>query len=696
MACRYREEIEKEMKTLVENITDSDIETLWKKFKNIVIETAKTVCGTFRKSNEKPQTAWWNENIKQEVKIKKEKWLKYLNNKNEENYNQYKEQRTKVKSLVREGKQEKWNDLGEKLEKDSKGNQKLFYKVLKTFRNKPTTDIVTIKNEDGQILIDEKQIMRRWKEYFENLLNPFTAINTSTQGTVNNSIIKEKVKISLEELTAAVKKLKNGKAAGYDKITGEMLKNMGEWGARMLLKLYNTAIKEEKVPHDWTVGMILPIYKKGNKYNCDNYRGITLLSVVLKVYEQIIQNKLRKIIEPTLTQSQCGFRKGRSAQEHIFTLKNIIDKAMTTKKTKYLAFLDLEKAFDRVPRAEIWKSLQSRNVNEQLIRIIKSMYKDTTNCVATKNMVSEMFTTKEGVRQGGGLSPLLFITYMDDIIKETKKRTRSAAIGHRNLKTVKITELAFADDVVLLADSEESLQFNLNVWKEVLERKGMKLNKGKTKVMAVTKEEIHLNIQIEGENIEQVTTFKYLGVNIEQTGSIELEIAERITKTNKLYYAINKGFTNRTEISRHTKMKVFKVIYRPILTYGSESWILTQRQKSKITAVEMRYLRRVKGVTRKDRIRNEHIREELEIIPILDFIEQKQLGWWGHLIRLKERTPVIQVWESRTQGRRKRGRPKKTWDSTIESILQRKGKTIKEAKTMARNKKEWRSFVNAK
>ena len=143
-------------------------------------------------------------------------------------------------------------------------------------------------------------------------------------------------------------------------------------------------------------------------------------------------------------------------------------------------------------------------------------------------------------------------------------------------------------------------------------------------------------------------------------------------------------------------MKVFKVIYRPILTYGSESWILTQRQKSKITAVEMRYLRRVKGVTRKDRIRNEHIREELEIIPILDFIEQKQLGWWGHLIRLKERTPVIQVWESRTQGRRKRGRPKKTWDSTIESILQRKGKTIKEAKTMARNKKEWRSFVNAK
>lgn len=560
--------------------------------------------------------------------------------------------------LTPTSKQRTWKEFGDKLEKDSKGNQKLFYRVLKNLRKKDNTDAVTITNEHGDLLTEENQIMDRWKNYFEMLLNPQLNTTSKKSHRVERYI---KIYITKGEIIETIKKIKNCKAAGWDKISGEMLKHMGDWGAQVLVKLLNLILQQgNKLPKDWTIGMIVPIHKKGDKKECNNYRGITLLPAVLKIYEQILEQKLRKIIEPTLEETQSGFRKGRSTQDHIFTIKNIIGKAMSANKTLYMAFLDLEKAFDRVPRAKIWNSLQNRKVNYQLIEAVRNLYENTENCVIYQNMKSEMFNTNEGVRQGGSLSPLLFIIYMDDIIKETRRKTKPFRVGYRKLKEVEIRECAFADDVVLMANNERTLQDNLIIWNDALERNGMKLNKDKTKVMAVTKEKTQMNIQVEGVKIEQVQVFNYLGIAIEESGRNEIEIAERVKKTNNVYFALNKGFINKKEISRNTKMKVYKTIYRPILTYGSESWVLSKRQKSTIQAAEMKYLRRVKGVTRMDKIRNERIREELEIQPITEFIEQRQLSWWGHVQRLKDNIPVKQIYETKTPIVKRRGRPKET------------------------------------
>src|SRR3978361_1720895 len=118
----------------------------------------------------------------------------------------------------------------------------------------------------------------------------------------------------------------------------------------------------------------------------------------------------------------------------------------------------------------------------------------------------------------------------------------------------------------------------------------MKINKEKTKVMAVNYTG-KINILLDEEIIEQVDKFEYLGVEIENTGVQDAEINKRIQKALNTYYAINSGFISKREVSRETKMGVYKTIVRPILTYGSESWTLTQRQRSKLQAVEMKYLR---------------------------------------------------------------------------------------------------------
>lgn len=149
--------------------------------------------------------------------------------------------------------------------------------------------------------------------------------------------------------------------------------------------------------------------------------------------------------------------------------------------------------------------------------------------------------------------------------------------------------------------------------------------------MVVGEEREEINIDIENTKIEQVNTFQYLGVEIDGKGTQETEINNRVEKAIKLYYTMSNKFLNTKEISQQTKLRVFKSIYRPILTFGCESWNLTKKQKSQIQAAEMKYLRRVKGITKRDRIRNIEIRNDLEIQPTLEFIEERQLGWWGHL-----------------------------------------------------------------
>ena len=153
-------------------------------------------------------------------------------------------------------------------------------------------------------------------------------------------------------------------------------------------------------------------------------------------------------------------------------------------------------------------------------------------------------------------------------------------------------------------------------------------------------------------------------------------------------------FINNRNVSERTKIRVFCSIYRPILTFGCETWVLDNRQKSKIQASEMMYLRRIKGITRLDKIRNDSIREELETVSVLEFIERRQLSWWGHMMRMDQGRSTRRIWEAHILKNKKRGRPRVTWNETISAILKKRNKRWEEARGMALNRREWKSFVN--
>lgn len=693
----YRTQTELEMSKIKSEVNNTTIESQWKAIRDIMIKVAKQTCGSIRvgEGENRKQTRWWSEEIRAEVKSKKEKWRIYLGNRTDQNYDSYKLQRVKVREMVKTAKQKSWEEFGEKMEEDSKGNQKLFYTVLKRIRKGEQKRSRCIRSKQGEILVEDEDIMSRWKEHFEEILD---AVKQTQE---NDTDIEERIvdenrghrkEIEQEEVEEAVRQLKRGKAAGHDRITPEMLKGLGKIGMEILTDLYNKIWHEEKIPEDWEVGIILPIHKKGDNRECTNYRGITLLSVALKVYERLLDKRLKLVTEEQLDEVQSGFRKGRGVQDHIFTMKQLTEK--TKDRNFCVAFIDLEKAFDSVPRENIWKSLKRREVDNKLSNNIKNLYKNTRTYVRTGNLQSSEFVTSEGLRQGGVLSPTLFNVLMDDIIKEVKKKTRKLQAGYRKLEVLRIGECAFADDLTILARNEEDMQYNMEIWKTELEKQGLKINIEKTKVMSVGEKGSNILIKLNGSIIEQTDSYRYLGVMLHESGRNEAELNNRVESAMKIYYALNKKFIRKKEITARTKMSVYNTVFKPILTYGSESWVLTQSQRSKIQAVEMKYLRGVRGVTKMDKMRSDKIRHELKTEPVLESIKRRQLRWFGHIVRMNETRQVKQVWQTRTARKRTRGRPKKTWDKMVEETLKERGLTWKEGEKLAKDKKAWLKVVH--
>lgn len=191
-----------------------------------------------------------------------------------------------------------------------------------------------------------------------------------------------------------------------------------------------------------------------------------------------------------------------------------------------------------------------------------------------------------------------------------------------------------------------------------------------------------------------VEDFKYLGVIVNERCFMEKEITKRIesyTNNLRLMYPLLK----ERLIPSRVKVIIYKTILRPVLTYGSETWTLTTRLKSKIQAAEMRVLRLIKGVTRRDRLSNDDIRNELNIESILEFVERNQLRWYGHVMRMEEERYPAKYYQWQPREKRPVGRPRKRWRDGVREAIEARGSTMEvvEEEEYYVDRARWRSFV---
>ena len=161
------------------------------------------------------------------------------------------------------------------------------------------------------------------------------------------------------------------------------------------------------------------MYKgKGSQQECKNYRGISLLSVVGKLYAKVLINRVIRVTDEKIWDVQAGFREGMGCMDQIFSLRCIAEKHLAKHKKVYCAFVDLEKAYDSVWREELWSTLSMYGVDRRLIRALKSLYKDSSACVRINGAYTDWFCISRGVRQGCVASPWLFNLYMDSCLTD--------------------------------------------------------------------------------------------------------------------------------------------------------------------------------------------------------------------------------------------------------------------------------------
>ncbi|KAK3513243.1 hypothetical protein QTP70_009712 [Hemibagrus guttatus] len=482
--------------------TQIEKKTKWWKLKKeecseVIRETGRKVLGVSSgRRKEDKETWWWNEEVQDSIQRKRLAKKKWDMDRTEENRQEYKELQRRVKREVSKAKQKAYEELYTRL--DTREGEKDLYRVLTS----------------------EESVQRRWKEYFEELMNEENEREKRVEGV--NSVEQKVDKIRKDEVRKALKRMKSGKAVGPDDIPVEVWKCLGEAAVEFLASLFN----------------------------------------------RVLEN--------------------------------------------------LEKAYDRVPREELWYCMRKSGVAEKYVRVVQDMYERSRTVVRCAVGQTEEFNVEVGLHQGSALSPFLFAMVMDQLSEEVRQESPWT--------------MMFADDIVICSESREQVEENLERWRFALERRGMKVSRSKTEYMCVNEREGSGTVRLQGEEVKKVQEFKYLGSTVQSNGECGKEVKKRVQAGWNGWRKVS-GVLCDQKISARIKGKVYRTVVRPAMLYGLETVSLRKRQESELEVAELKMLRFSLGVTRLDRIRNEYIRGTAHVGRLGDKVREARLRWFGHVQR---------------------------------------------------------------
>ncbi|KAK3524746.1 hypothetical protein QTP86_002194 [Hemibagrus guttatus] len=465
------------------------------------------------------------------------------------------------------------------------------------------------------MLTSEESVQRRWKEYFEEPMNEENEREKRVEGV--NSVEQKVDKIRKDEVRKALKRMKSGKAVGPDDIPVEVWKCLGEAAVEFLASLFNRVLESERMPEEWRRSVLVPIFKnKGDVQSCSNYRGIKLMSHTMKVWERVVEARLRKVVE--ICEQQYGFMPRKSTTDAIFALRILMEKYRDGQMELHCVFVDLEKAYDRVPREELWYCMRKSGVAEKYVRVVQDMYERSRTVVRCAVGQTEEFKVEVGLHQGSVLSPFLFAIVMDQLSEEVRQESPWT--------------MMFADDIVICSESREQVEENLERWRFALERRGMKVSRSKTEYMCVNEREASGTVRLQGEEVKKVEEFKYLGSTVQSNGECGKEVKKRVQAGWNGWRKVW-GVLCDQKISARIKGKVYRTVVRPAMLYDLETVSLRKRQESELEVAELKMLRFSLGVTRLDRIRNKYIRGTAHVGRLGDKVREARLRWFGHVQR---------------------------------------------------------------
>uniref|UniRef100_A0A8D8RKC5 Craniofacial development protein 2 n=1 Tax=Cacopsylla melanoneura TaxID=428564 RepID=A0A8D8RKC5_9HEMI len=452
-------------------------------------------------------------------------------------------------------------------------------------------------DKDGKIIIEQQEKKERWMQYVEELFEDDRGMMDEITGDSGPSIMENEVEI-------AIKQMKEGKAAGPDNLEIEFMKLLNETGVKKLTKMYNKIYETGILPQPWLTSEFITLPKSTGAKRCEEYRTISLMSHLLKLFLKIIHRRIYKLCEEQIAPNQFGFLNAVGTREALFSVQVLIQRSRDVNSNVFACLIDYKKAFDRVKHEMMVEILKQIGTDARTINIITNLYWNQTAVLKIDGEHTDEVQILRGVRQGCVLSPILFNLYSEHIFREALNDMEEGI----PINGIRLNNLRYADDTIMLADTIEGLQKLMTKIAEVSSSYGLDINASKTKLMIISKEQISSDAQIivNQVRIERVTQCQYLGTCINEAWDNSQEVKCRIAKARNVFNSMDSVFKSHN-LTLDTKTRLLKCYVFSVLLYGVETWTLTEAITNKLRAFELWLYRRMLRISWIQKITNAEV-----------------------------------------------------------------------------------------
>ncbi|KAK6755599.1 hypothetical protein RB195_014147 [Necator americanus] len=556
--------------------------------------------------------------------------------------------------------------------------------------------LATLLREDGTRTSSRREIEIITERFYSNLFRSSTPVSSPIIPTG-----EAPPRILPSEVRVAIKSMKPGTAAGPDFISADFLRADGHPLHVILAAHMTSYLPKERIPDQWKTSRTVLIHKKGDREDLRNYRPICLLSVLYKVFTKIILTRISRTLDEAQPQEQAGFRQGFSCLDHIQTVSKVIEVCREYRLPLVLTFVDYEKAFDSVETNAILSALVDQGVDASYVRTLANCYE---RCTTRIQLFHRPLTIPIGkaVRQGDTISPKLFTAALQWIMKSLSWEERGIRVDGRFL-----SNLRFADDIVLFSSSTNEAETMLNELNEAGKRIGLRINRKKTQFI----KNAHCEdggVQLEGSQIVETPSYVYLGRSMNMENDLKEELNRRMRAAWAAFAAVREATDQLTD--HDLRAHLFDSTVLPALCYAAETWADTAATSRKLLTTHRALERCLLKFNRRTQhlagLRSSDLRGMSRLRDPAEYVSKAKHRWAGHIMRR-----IDDRWTKRTlewiprDAKRPRGRPPTRWSDvfaarmdqlraqldTAQGPRQRHSRSLRTSwMTMARERNEWK------
>ena len=556
----------------------------WDAFAETIIKESKKHIPVRKTCPTSYKTLWMNDESLAAVRRKRTKWKKYIYNMNDRTRDSYREAKQAAKRECRAAKRNYEKEIAANIKQDPRS----FWRYVKS---------KTKAKDRIEALQDQTEILQHTNIGKAKALNEFFTSVFTKEGDSDIPLLDEKVPdfnlenvvIKSDDIKKHLQELNVTKSAGPDNMHPKLPKELADTIAEPLEIIFNKSIEEGTIPEIWKEANITAIFKKGDKSKPENYRPISLTSILIKVLEKEIRKAIVAHMDRNnfFSKFQHGFRSGFSCVTQLLKAIDDWTKFLDNRKQVDVIYFDFKKAFDTVPHKRLVGKLHSYGIRGNILNWLENFLHKRKQRVMLDGQTSEWTDVTSGIPQGSVLGPILFLIYINDLPDIVQSFIKLFADDTKIYKPCdnELSSITLQNDIDRMTDWSKTWLLKFN------EQKCKHLQLGQQQLNTEFKMKTDTNNEIV---IESTSSEKDLGIIIDNRLNFQEHIYTQISKANKILGLIRRTFQY---LDKEMLVNLYKSLIRPHLEYGSNVWsVIWKKEATAIENVQRRATKLVKTI----------------------------------------------------------------------------------------------------